>query len=132
VICTTDLRGGYMKKGDGILFLIIICLIFLGCAKVKFTPTGKTYPPYQGAVKIYTEPPAGMKFEEIGWVSAEGDFNHPWVELLQMMQQQAASKGANALIIQERFTTKVDADVNVGRGLQDDRSVTAIAVKILE
>ena len=121
-----------MKKGDGILFLIIICLIFLGCAKVKFTPTGKTYPPYQGAVKIYTEPPAGMKFEEIGWVSAEGDFNHPWVELLQMMQQQAASKGANALIIQERFTTKVDADVNVGRGLQDDRSVTAIAVKILE
>jgi len=48
------------------------------------------------------------------------------------MQKEAASKGANALIIQENFTTKIDADVNVGRGLQDDRSVTAIAVKILE
>ena len=121
-----------MKCRYGVLFLIIIVLFFLGCAKVKFTPTGKTYPPYQGAVKIYTEPPAGIKFEEIGWVSAEGDFNHPWAELLQLMQREAASQGANALIIQEKFTTKVDADVNVGRGLQDDRSVTAIAVRIFQ
>jgi len=121
-----------MKKEFGLIYLIIICLIFFGCAKVKFTPTGKTYPPYQGPVKIYSEPPISIKYEEIGWVSAEGDFNHPWAELLQMMQKQAASQGANALIIQEKFTTKVDADVNVGRGLQDDRSVTAIAVRILE
>ena len=99
---------------------------------MKFTPTGKTYPPYQGAVKIFTETPTNIKYEKIGWVSAEGDFNHPWAELLQIMQKEAASKGANALIIQENFTTKIDADVNVGRGLQDDRSVTAIAVKILE
>jgi len=42
-----------------------------------------------------------MKFEEIGWVSAEGDFNHPWAELLQKMQKQAALQGANALIIKE-------------------------------
>ena len=121
-----------MKKDFGLIFLITICLIFFGCAKVKFTPTGKTYPPYQGAVKIYTEPPTGIKYEEIGWVSAEGDFNHPWAELLQLMQKQAALQGANALIIQEKFTTKIDADVNVGRGIQDDRSVTAIAVRILE
>ena len=69
---------------------------------------------------------------ENGWVSAKGDFNHPWAELLQIMQKEAASQGANALIIQEKFTTKIDADANVGRGLQDDRSVTAISVKILE
>jgi len=121
-----------MKKDHRLLFLVIICLIFFGCAQVKFTPTGKTYPPYQGAVKIYTELPAGMKFEELGWVSAEGDFNHPWAELLQIMQKEAASKGANALIIQEKFTTKIDADVNVGRGFQEDRSITAIAVRFLE
>jgi len=121
-----------MKKYYGLLILLIICLIFFSCAKVKFTPTGKTYPPYQGPVKIYTERPTDIKFEEIGWVSAEGDFNHPWAELLQMMQKEAASQGANALIIEEKFTTKIDAEVNVGRGLQDDRSVTAIAVKILE
>ena len=112
--------------------MIIVCLIISGCAQVKFTPTGKTYPPYQGAVKIFTETPTNIKYEKIGWVFAEGDFNHPWAELLQIMQKEAASKGANALIIQENFTTKIDADVNVGRGLQDDRSVTAIAVKILE
>ena len=121
-----------MKKGYGILFLIIICLIFLGCAKVKFTPTGKTYPPYHGTVKIFKEAPAGIKFEEIGWVSAEGDFNHPWAELLQMMQKEAATQGANAIIIEEKFSTKIHAEVNVGRGLDADRSITAIAVRILE
>jgi hypothetical protein len=121
-----------MKRDTGFLFLIIVCMIISGCAKVKFTPTGKTYPPYQGPVKIYTARPADIKFEEIGWVSAEGDFNHPWAELLQMMQKEAATQGANAIIIEEKFTTKIDAEVNVGRGLDADRSITAIAVRILE
>ena len=99
---------------------------------MKFTPTGKTYPPYQGPVKIYKEPPTGIRFEEIGWVTADGDFNHPWAELLQMMQKEAAAQGANALIIEEKFTTKIDAEVNVGRGIDDDRSITAIAVRIID
>jgi len=121
-----------MKKDYALLVLILICLIFFGCAKVKFAPTGKTYPPYEGPVKIYKNPPSDLKYEEIGWVTADGDFNHPWAELLQMMQKEAASQGANALIIEEKFTTKMDAEVNVGRGIEDDRSITAIAVRILE
>ena len=121
-----------MQRVPAVILLIFVSLILSSCAKVKFTPTGKTYPPYQGPVKIYKEPPTGIRFEEIGWVTADGDFNHPWAELLQMMQKEAAAQGANALIIEEKFTTKIDAEVNVGRGIDDDRSITAIAVRIID
>jgi hypothetical protein len=123
-----------MKKSRTIILSICILtsLIFQGCAKVEFASTGKAYPPYQGPVKIYKTPPADLQYEEIGWVTADGDFNHPWAELLQMMQTEAASRGANALIIEEKFTTKMDAEVNIGDRRDEDRSVTAIAIRILE
>jgi len=120
-----------MKKGYLLIVSILICLILFGCAKVKFAQTGKTYPPYEGSVKIYKSPPTNLKYEEIGWVTADGDFNHPWAELLQMMQKEAASWGANALILEEKFSTKMDAEVNIGRR-DEDRSITAIAVRIIE
>jgi len=120
-----------MKKYYIFIVMIFICAFFFGCAKVKFAPTGNSYPPYEGPVKIYKSPPSGLKYEEIGWVTADGDFNHPWSELLQMMQKEAASRGANALIIEDRFTTKMDADVTIG-GREDDRTITAIAVRILD
>jgi hypothetical protein len=125
------LKGGKMKKAYALLGLVLIGLIFIGCAKVKFAPTGKTYPPYEGTVKIFKSPPTDLKYEEIGWVTADGDFNHPWAELLQMMQKEAASRGANALILEEKFTTKMDSEVNIG-GREEERSITAIAVRTLE
>jgi len=48
-----------------------------------------------------------------------------------MMQKEAASRGANALIIEVKFTTKLDSEVNLGRR-DEDRSITAIAVRTLE
>lgn len=123
-----------MKKGLSVyvLTLILVSLISHGCAVVEFAPTGKTYPPYQGPVKIYKSPPTDLKYEEIGWVTADGDFNHPWAKLLQIMQAKAASQGANALILEDKFTTKMDAEVNIGNRREEERSVTAIAVRILE
>lgn len=121
-----------MKRGKAVFILILASLIFNGCATVDFALTGKTYPPYQGPVKIYTTPPTDMRYEEIGWVTADGDFNHPWAKLLRMMQKEAASRGANALIIEEKFTTKLDAEVNIGTRRDEDRTVTAIAVRIHE
>jgi hypothetical protein len=121
-----------MKRGNAVFVLILASLIFHGCATVDFALTGKTYPPYQGPVKIYTTPPTDMIYDEIGWVTADGDFNHPWAKLLQMMQKEAASRGANALIIEEKFTTKMDAEVNFGTRHDEDRTVTAIAVRIHE
>jgi len=120
-----------MKKDYALLVLILICLISFGCAKVTFAPTGETYPPYEGPVKIYKNLPSDLKYEEIGWITADGDWNQTWSELLHMMQKEAASRGANALIIDDRFTTKLDSDVNFG-DRSGERSITAIAVKILK
>ena len=96
-----------MNKSYAVFVLMLVSLILHGCAKVTFAPTGKTYPPYQGPVKIYKTMPTDLKYEEIGWVTADGDFNHTWAELLQMMQKEAARR-------------------------DEDRSVTAIAVRIIE
>ena len=50
-----------------------------------------------------------------------------------MMQKEAASRGANALIIEDKFTTKMDSDLNIGVGDRyGERTITAIAVKILK
>jgi hypothetical protein len=121
-----------MKLSAQSLVVATLGLLLASCAAVRFTPTGPTYPPYDGPVKILKALPSDTSYEEIGWVSAEGDFNHPWSELLAMMQQTAAAKGANAIVLEEKFTTRMDAaQYNVGVNQNNDnRSVTAIAVRL--
>ena len=71
-------------------------------------------------------------YDEIGWVSADGDFNTPWSQLLGLMQKEAASRGANAIVLEEKFTTQLDTpQYSSGLGQQNDvRSVTAVAIRI--
>jgi hypothetical protein len=121
-----------MKPYAKALLVPALGILLASCAAVQFTPTGPTYPPYDGPVKILKALPTDTSYTEIGWVSAEGDFNHPWSELLAMMQQTAAAKGANAIVLEEKFTTRMDtAQYNVGvTQNNDNRSVTAIAVRL--
>ena len=121
------------RFGIMIVFLLVLSLVFLsGCAKVRFTPTGDSYPPYSGTVKILKTYPSESKYSEIGWVSADGDFNTPWSELLALMQQEAANRGANAIVLEDKFTTKLDTpQYSVGVNQRNDiRSVTAIAIRV--
>jgi hypothetical protein len=106
-------------------------LFLMGCATVRFTPTGESYPSYGGAVKILKAYPEEGAYDEIGWVSADGDFNTPWSELLGLMQKEAAAHGANAIVIEEKFTTQMDTpQYSVGVNQQNDvRSVTAVAIR---
>jgi hypothetical protein len=123
-----------MKRGLIALTGPFLGLLLVSCASVQFTPTGPTYPPHDGPVKILKALPTDVPYEEIGWVSAEGDFNHPWSELLAMLQQTAAVKGANAIVLEEKFTTRMDtAQYNVGVNQNNEsRSVTAIALRLKE
>jgi len=107
-------------------------LMIAGCAKVQFTPTGETYPPYPGTVKIMKAYPSDSSYSEVGWVSADGDFNTPWSELLGLMQKEAASRGANAIVLDDKFTTSMDTpQYSVGVNQRNDiRSVTAIAIRV--
>lgn len=100
---------------------ISIALSLTSCASAKFTVTNKQCPPYQGVVKVFTETPKDLKYEEIGWVSGEGMASgghhglltsciggKQWAEVIASMQKKAAQYGANAIIIQS-----MDKDKNV-------------------
>lgn len=115
-----------------IVLLAALLILIAGCATVRFTSTGESYPAHAGAVKILKAYPEDGGYDEIGWVSADGDFNTPWSELLGLMQKEAASHGANAIVIEEKFTTQLDTpQYSVGVNQQNDvRSVTAVAIRV--
>jgi len=121
------------KNRFGIVMLLVGAILMVaGCATVRFTPTGESYPSYAGSVKILKAYPEGNNYAEIGWVSADGDFNTPWSELLGLMQKEAASHGANAIVLEEKFTTQLDTpQYSVGVNQQNDvRSITAVAIRV--
>jgi hypothetical protein len=125
-----------MKPSQGRLRIAALAaavlLLATGCATVRFTPTGESYPSHSGTVKILKAYPTDRSYDEIGWVSADGDFNTPWSELLGLMQKEAAAHGANAIVLEEKFTTQLDTpQYSVGVNQQNDvRSVTAVAIRI--
>jgi hypothetical protein len=114
-----------------VMLLATFLLLLTACATVRFTPTGESYPPFAGPVKILKAYPPEGAYTEVGWVSADGDFNTPWSELLGLMQKEAANRGANAIVIEEKFTTQMDTpQYSVGVNQQNDvRSVTAVAIR---
>ena len=115
-----------------LVFAAVALFMIFGCATVRFTPTGESYPPHNGSVKILKAFPEAGQYQEIGWVSADGDFNTPWSELLGLMQKEAASHGANAMVLEEKFTTQLDTpQYSVGSSQQNDvRSITAVAIRV--
>ena len=88
-----------LLKRRPLIALLIAASLMAGCATVRFTATGDPQSPYQGPVKILKAYPEDTDYLEIGWVSADGDFNTPWSELLGLMQKEAASRGANAIVL---------------------------------
>ena len=120
-----------------LFFITVTILALFGCATAKFTQTGNTYPAYQGPVKVFTSKPDNIKYAEIGWVSSSGGMVHEWTHLIEAMQQKAASKGANAIIIVagERPNTGMATytpqyGLLASQGTQ--KSMTAIAIRILD
>lgn len=117
-----------------VLIAILALSVFVGCTPlVKFTPTGKTYPPYAGPVKIYESLPENLNYVEIGWVTSEGDWNHAWGDLLKRLQQKAAANGANAILLVTSNYDRSDGAIvgyfgNVRRS--GERSIIAKAIRV--
>lgn len=126
-----------MKRMWLIVYTVVMCLLGASCASSKFTQTGETYPPYVGPVKVLKEAPADKKYVEIGWVSSSGGMIHEWTHLIEAMQKKAASKGANAIILNlaERPNTAL-ATYNSQYGFVGSagtqKSMMAVAIRILE
>ena len=115
-----------MKK---IIFVLLVIIIFISCAaKVRFTPTGKVYAPYTGPVRILESMPPDLHFVEIGWVTAEGDWNNAWGDLLKLLQKEASNHGANAIVL----VTSNYPRFWGGSRRSGDRSIIAKAIRILD
>ena len=126
-----------MKKALKLLAVFVLCFLLASCATSKFTQTGEAFPPYNGAVKVLQVPPSDKKFIEIGWVSSSGGLIHEWTHLIEAMQKKAASKGANAIILNnaERPNTALatyNQQYGFVGGSGTQKSMMAIAIRIIE
>ena len=119
------------------IFIFLVVTFVAGCATARFAQTGQTYPPYDAPVKVYWAPPKEVKYVEIGIVSSTGGIIHQWAELIEALQKEAASKGANAIIV-GGFDNSIHAmmtdNSNFGLpgGTFPQKNMIAIAIRILE
>ena len=133
-------------EGDGRknmrLILRILCVFLVsafvtGCATAKFAQTGQTYPPYDEPVKVFWAPPQGVKYVEIGIVSSAGGIIHQWAELIEALQNEAATKGANAIIVggpddSTHAMMIYNSNFGIPGGTFPQKNMIAIAIRILE
>ena len=95
--------------------------MLVSCAwGTSFTQTGKRYPPYRGDVQVYYELSAGVHYEEIGLVSAEANQIHLKASVIKALQEKAAEKGANAIIMTGLEERDRNTDLSGNRRNVDD------------
>ena len=113
-------------------------MVVSGCAETHFIATGNTYEPWEGPVKILNKPPAGVKYEEIGWISGKmGGMVSDWGAILKAMQKSARKKGANAIILinkEASSQSSLGGSVQYGfyGGSYQEKNLMAIAIRTLE
>jgi len=96
-------------------------MMLISCAwGTSFTQTGKRYPPYRGDVQVYYEPPTRVQYEEIGLVSTEANQVHLKASVIKTLQEKAAEKGANAIIMIGLEERDKNTDLSGNRGIGDD------------
>ena len=109
---------------------IMMIILLYGC-NYSYTVGGKNVGPpkvfYKGPVpvKVFFKRPVNIKYVEVGTVTAMvGSPEYNWVQQIEEMQKQAASKGANGIIIvqQERDQENPMAQ----------RELTGMAIKITD
>jgi len=84
-----------------------------------------------------TEQPKDKKYIEVGWVASSGGMIHEWTDLIKAMQKKAASKGANAIILNQVDKTNSSmVTYNQQFGLigssGTQKSLMAIAIRIIK
>lgn len=104
--------GAHMNKKYMYLFrkyfllCYILTLLAFACAQVNFIPTGNSYEPWEGSVKILDELPSDVRYEEVGVITGKmSGMVSDWGKILKAMQKKARAKGANAIILINKETS---------------------------
>lgn len=126
-----------MSRINTLVLLSFAALFLYGCATSKFTQTGEIYPAYNGPIKVLTELPKDLAYVEIGWVASSGGNIHEWTDLIEAMQKKAATKGANAIVLNQIDKNRSSMiTYNQQFGLlgssSNQKNMMAIAIRILD
>jgi hypothetical protein len=120
----------FFKRFNLVLWVLSILLLFLGCAAMTHTLTGKDpglrySPTTKEQIKIYFSSDIGHEYAEIGYVAVEKG-NNPEVAK-DLLKEEAAKLGADAII---NFQIGLMArDLNFFGATEGVVSVKGIAVK---
>ena len=84
------------------VLVVILTLLLNACASSTFTPTpsASARVAFDGEVKVLTSYPAEGTYEHLGIVSVTGRTLADEQDLIELMAEIAAQRGANAIIVQ--------------------------------
>jgi len=84
--------------------LALSLVLLSGCASESFTSsTSKQYPPWRGEVTVLEKLPVAGSYDLIGVVTIEGSRITSDDRMYAQMKEQAAARGANAVVPQSKI-----------------------------
>ena len=90
-----------MGEGDLRRLILLISLLLVGCASSEFTQSGaRAYRPYSGEVAVLGQLPPGGGYERVGVVVVSGVEYTPERVMRTQAIEEAAERGANAVVFQ--------------------------------
>ena len=104
------------------------------CVRTQFLPTtDTTHEHWSGPVEILQEAPADREYEELGWLT--GYTHSDWGTALKAMQEEAAERGANAIVLVVKDSSTqagivATPDGGLFGGTSEQRNLMAIAIRI--
>lgn len=88
-----------------VLLFAGLAVVLAGCTGARFQPAAgaKAYPPYRGEVAVLEDFPAPGSFERLGVVVVDGTEQTADARLRARLLEEAARRGANAVVLQGKI-----------------------------
>ena len=118
-------------RRSAILWILLLAMIFGGCASAKFIATGPSYParPENCDIEVFISKLPDREYEELGVIEGEGFFGADSLEeILPKMKQAACKAGGDGIILMSsQKTTSAFTD-----GSDDKLYTTATVIRWTE
>jgi len=112
--CHRDHRGWEVCR------LLMLAVVLGGCTSpAEFSPStgGKTFPPYEGDVRVLQKLPNPDQFERVGVVVVNGVQLTSDAAMVDAVRKKAAKNGANAVVMQGPVRVTKDSAGGVNKTL---------------
>lgn len=109
-----------LTPGTSYALLLLAVLFIAGCASpatFQASSGGKSYPPYEGEVRVLENLPPSDQYARIGIVKVEGVLLTKEAEMVAKIKDKAADKGANAVVMQSAMKVTKNSDGSTTRRL---------------